>query len=165
MNKKVLLLVPLMLISSCESKTPKIEIDYSNNGGFLYTDKEFYMKIFNEKKNILTIFNINGASSCNECLNISFSDVEQYALDEHFNIYFCEFDINDENFITDYIDIAEMMKVNNDNGLKDLTYQNDHPVFDGLPCLIYSYEGYIGYNVTRDFLKQIKDTITVKKNS
>ena len=165
MNKRVLFLLPLVLLSSCGKDTPKVEVDYDPIGGFVHVNKATYKPLFEKEKNILTLFTIKGANYCSECLNVSLNDVEQYARDEHFNIYFYEFDVDKKNFISDYTELVEMMKVNNDNGLKELTYQDDIPVFDGLPCLMFSSRGYIGYNVTSNFVEQLKDTITVKKNS
>lgn len=165
MNKRIMFLLPMLMLSSCGTPMAKVEVDYDPIGGFVNVSKSTYMNLFNESKNILTLFTLKDISYCSDCLNISFSDVAQYAIDNHFNIYFYEFNTDDKNFLSDYVELVEMMKANNDNGLKELTYQNDLPVFDGLPCLMYSSQGYIGYNVTSNFVQQLKDTVVVKKNS
>ncbi len=164
MNKKSLLIISLLIFNSCQSRTPKIELEYSEIGGFIEINLESYRDIFYQPINILTIFTLRDASYCSECLNVSFADVEQYAIDNHFDIYFYEFDTENSNFISDYKELVNIMKTNNDIGLSELTYQDGLPVFSGLPCLLYSYKGYIGYNVKTDFVKQLKDTIVVKNS-
>ncbi|MCH5171956.1 MAG: hypothetical protein J1F31_03950 [Erysipelotrichales bacterium] len=169
MNKRILFLLPLVLLGSCGNNGTKIEVDYDDIGGFVsVVNVEDYMSIFNGSGNTLTIFAIKDANYCSECLNVSLSNTAQYAIDHHFIIYFYEFDLGNghiEKSIRDYNKLVEMMKVNNDNGLKELTYQDGVPVFDGLPCLMYSSKGYIGYNVTSNFIPQLKSTIVVKENS
>lgn len=166
MNKKLLVLLPFLLLGGCKSNDKdKVEVSFAENGGFLVTNKESYPDIFNNYENILTIFSIKNASYCSSCINVSLIDVEQYAIDNHFNIYHYEFNLEEKGWIEEYNTIAKLMKEKNDIGLSELTYENNLPLISDIPCLMFSSLGYIGYKVSTSFITQLEDTIIVKKSS
>lgn len=166
MNKKVLFMLPWLLISGCKTRDKdKVAVKYAENCGFIVTNKESYPQIFNTYENILTIFSIKDASYCASCINVSLSNVEQYTIDHHFNIYHYEFNLEEENWEQEYNDLVTLMNEKNDIGLSPLSYEDDLPIISDLPCLMFSSLGYIGYKVTTNFVEQLEDTIIVKKDS
>lgn len=159
----VLFLITEMLMS-CDSNRHKVSLSYREIGGIEQVTCSQYKMLFVSQENIVSFISLKDKDYCASCYGGSLTDIEQYAIDNHFIIYHLEFDFESDSFIIDYNDLANFMSKNNDNGIKEITeYKDNLPIITSLPCLILSNSGYIGYNVNDGFIPKLKETVYAQK--
>ena len=163
-NRKALLFGLFILLTSCSNNKNKAVVAYSEKGGITLVSLEEYKTLFMSEENIVSLITLKDENFCSTCAGGSITDISQYAYEQHFTIYKLEFDINEEeNFITDYTSLVEFMSEKNDNGLDPLSFNEDGiATIPVMPRLILSNSGYIGFNVSTNFVAKLKETIVVK---
>ncbi len=159
-NRKIatLFLLSFVLISCTNKK--KYPVKYYEIGGFYQVSVEEYRNYFDQKENTISFISIKDEENCATCYGGSLNELKQYATDNHFRVIHLDFDYESETFIDDYNALADYMAVKNQNGIQKVTkYQDDLPVITSLPCLIFSNDGYIGLNVSKDFLSILNEYV------
>ncbi len=164
-KSKLLFILFILLISSC-GKRNMINIPYAEQGGFHTINKSEFNNLFNSKENNVFLFALSSGNYCDTCYGGTLADLNQYAYDNNFVINEYIFDVDNKDFINDYKEIdKEMRKNNNDLGFDEITYSEDKPIISDLPSLFVVSEGYIALKVKRDFVKTLRETVKVEKNS
>lgn len=163
-KSKLLFAIFMLLISSC-GKRNTINIPYTEQGGFHTINKSEFNNLFNSKENNIFLFTLSSGNYCDTCYGGTLADLNQYAYDNNFVINEYIFDVDNKDFINDYKEIDKEMRKNNDLGFEEITYLEDKPIISDLPSLFVVSKGYIALKVKRDFVKTLRETVKVEKNS
>lgn len=163
-SRIIYLLFSLATITSCSSNK-LVKVSYNEVGGMRQVTLTQYKDLFETDENIISYLSLKGKDNCASCYGGTTSEIAQYASDNHFVIYHLVFDGSSETFIDDYNSLADLMAIKNaEYGIKKITdYKDGVPVIYSLPSLIWSNSGYIGFNVTKNFITTLKQNVITSK--